>query len=63
MTLSEEAGAVSCINIPIIDDSIFESVENFQIDLSTDGDLPAIQLGDIAMATVLIDDLCKWYID
>ena len=60
VTLSQEAGAVSCADIPIIDDSIFESVEEFQVQLTTDGNSTTIQLGDITMATVLIDDLCKW---
>lgn len=57
MTLSEEAGAVTCVDIPITDDSIFESVEDFRIEISTTGNDPAVQLGIITIATVLIDDL------
>lgn len=57
MTLSEVAGAVSCVDIPIKDDDIFESIEDFQVELSVEGDIPAVQLGDITLATVVIDDL------
>lgn len=57
VTLSRDAGSISCVNIPIIDDTIFESVEDFRIELSVDGDQPGIQLGDVTIATVLIDDL------
>ena len=57
VTLSEEAGAVSCVEIPIADDSIFESVEDFQVELTTPDNVPAVQLGTISIATVLIDDL------
>ncbi len=59
MTLPREAGAIGCVDIPIIDDVIFESVEDFRVELSIDGDLPRVQLGDITIATVLIDDLGK----
>ena len=59
VTLSKEAGAVGCVNIPIIDDVIFESVEDFRVQLLIDDDLPGVQLGDITIATVLIDDLGK----
>jgi hypothetical protein len=57
VTLPREAGAIGCVDIPIIDDVIFESVEDFRVELSIDGDLPRVQLGDITVATVLIDDL------
>ena len=59
MTLSRGAGAIGCVDIPIIDDTIFESVEDFRIELSIDGDLAGVELGDITIATVLIDDLGK----
>lgn len=59
LTLSEEAGAVGCVDISIVDDAIFESVEDFQVKISTDDGLPAVQLGDITIATVFIDDLGK----
>lgn len=57
MTLPREAGARGCVDISIIDDSIFESVEDFRVQLSIDGDIPGVELGDITTATVLIDDL------
>lgn len=57
VTLSEEAGAMNCVEISIVDDSIFESVEDFQVELTTAGNVPAIQLGAFSIATVLIDDL------
>lgn len=59
VTLPREAGAISCVDIPIIDDAIFESVEDFRVQLLIDGDLPGVELGDVTMATVLIDDLGK----
>lgn len=59
VTLPREAGAIACEDIPIIDDAIFESVEDFRVQLLIDGDPPGVQLGDITIATVLIDDLGK----
>ena len=50
---------MSCVEISITDDSIFESVEDFQVELTTAGNVPAIQIGTISIATVLIDDLGK----
>ena len=62
VTLPREAGAISCVDIPIIDDTIFESVEDFRVQLSIDGDLPGVELGDITIATVLIDDLGELHV-
>ena len=63
VTLSTEARAIGCISIPIVDDTIFESVEDFKIQLSIDGDLPRVELGDITVATVMIDDLGMYVTD
>ena len=59
VALSEEEGAVGCTDIPLIDDNIYESVEDFRVQLLPDSNVPAIQLGAITIATVLIDDLGK----
>ena len=52
-----EANDVQCFQVPIIDDAIFEDVEQFDAVLDTEGLLdPAIQPGDITTTVVLIDD-------
>ncbi len=60
VTLETEAGAISCVDIDITDDSTFEDVENFQIFLSTGSNDTNIRTGEIVESTILIDDRGKW---
>ena len=56
LTLSTDVGAMACIDIPITDDTNFEDVEFFTVELMADTDSGEIQIGDISEATVIIDD-------
>ena len=56
LTLSEEPNAVSCVGVQVTDDSTFEDVENFAVQLQTPGNEAAIRPGSATQATILIDD-------
>ena len=56
LTLSEEPNAVSCVGVQVTDDSLFEDVENFAVQLQTPGNEAAIRPGSATQATILIDD-------
>ncbi len=59
VTLETEAGAITCVDIDIMDDTTFEDVENFRVALSTGSNDTNIQTGEIVESTVLIDDRGK----
>ena len=56
LTLSEEPNAISCVGVQVTDDSSFEDVENFAVQLQTPGNEAAIRPGSATQATILIDD-------
>ena len=56
MLLGTRAGDISCASITIRDDATFEDVEAFQVVLSTDSDMPTVQLGNTTVAVVRIED-------
>ena len=56
LTLSEEPNAISCVGVQVTNDSSFEDVENFAVQLQTPGNKAAIRPGSATQATILIDD-------
>ena len=59
VSFPEEADVSTCVRIDIIDDSIFEDVEDFAVVLMPPPGTASVQVGRIEMATILIDDLRK----
>ena len=59
VTLGVEAGAMSCAQIAIQDDSVFEDVESFRAVLVTDPGVPGVQTGETNVTVISIDDVGK----
>lgn len=56
LTLSQEPNAISCVGVQIVDDRLFEDVEDFVVNLRVPSDEAAIRPGPSTQAMILIDD-------
>jgi len=56
LTLSQEPNAISCVGVQILDDRLFEDVEDFVVNLRVPSDEAAIRPGPSTQAMILIDD-------
>ncbi len=56
VTLEMEAGAITCVEVDINNDAVFEDVENFRVSLSSDDNDTRIMTGDVTESNILIDD-------
>ena len=56
LTLAEEPNAISCVGVQILDDRLFEDVEDFVVTLRIPSDEATVQPGPSTQAMILIDD-------